>query len=614
MRLAPSRYTTGSKPIKTKRAVAKVDHVSAPVQGLNLLTRESSGAPQTAPILTNFTVMQDHIECRAGYAKLATHPDGKPIQVMIPWYGTNSRMAASTNHKIIDAHTAAELKTGFNGDDWSWTSFANLGSADYTIMCNGIDGVWSWDGGSRPNGAAVTVTSLSNSNPAVCTVGTTAINNFTNGQMVLIAGADTAHAAANGNQYVGNINAAAGTFQLLGVDTSSATAAQTTGVTATPLGSFVQENIIPPVNATWCNPSQFQIVLSAVNRLWFADTTNLAAYYLPLQQKSGQLHYLPLNALFKKGGTIRAMYTWTYVSMFGVANQVVIFTSNGEAAIYMGTDPDDPNNWALRGIYRADAPMSKRSVANWGMDLYIMNSQGVVPMSTLIQAEADKLGTYDLGVRDYFYEHAVPYRSSPGWEVMVNPWSNRLICNVPTGLANQYQQMIRNMPQPVWSQWQDIPARCWGWADPNIYFGDDQGNTYYMHPSLRSDNNAPIRVDVQCAWSNFGWDGLKDFKLVRAHIVTDGTPHPKLEVKKDYDYSDPVNQPDITYGSAGASWDTATWDVDYWAGSPMTNYHSWEGCGGNGVVGGVRLTALILNASFSVYGFDIVYEPGAIGQ
>jgi len=111
----------------------------------------------------------------------------------------------------------------------------------------------------------------------------------------------------------------------------------------------------------------------------------------------------------------------------------------------------------------------------------------------------------------------------------------------------------------------------------------------------------------------FRYPGLKNFKLVRAHISTDGTPYPFLDVKKDYDYSTPANKIDITYCNAGAVWDTATWDVDFWAGRGARPMQIWQGVGGDGVVGAPRLTAKVLDAVFEVFGFDVIYEKGNIG-
>ena len=180
MRAFPTRYAQ-PRPAQIKKAVSQVAHVTAPLKGLSLSSKLTTGDPLTATILENFVIEEDRISVRAGHAKLITHADARPIAHLIPYYGTPQKLAAATNHKLADAFTGADLKTGFSSDDWHWTSFANLGQEKFTVMVNGADGVWSWDGGSTPPGTLTNVTSLSKSVPPAnrrsCTVAAT-VGNF----------------------------------------------------------------------------------------------------------------------------------------------------------------------------------------------------------------------------------------------------------------------------------------------------------------------------------------------------------------------------------------------------------------------------------------------------
>jgi hypothetical protein len=80
---------------------------------------------------------------------------------------------------------------------------------------------------------AVTVTSLSNANPAVVTVASADIAKFHDGDSVTIEGATgTGMTNANGVHAITSVGTPANTFVLVGVDTSAGAAPQTTGVTA----------------------------------------------------------------------------------------------------------------------------------------------------------------------------------------------------------------------------------------------------------------------------------------------------------------------------------------------------------------------------------------------
>jgi len=85
--------------------------------------------------------------------------------------------------------------------------------------------------GSPP--AAVSVVSLSNTNPATVEVAPADIGNFVDNQTVVIAGATgTGMTAANGSHRISSVGSPANTFTLTGVNTSGGSAPQTSGVTA----------------------------------------------------------------------------------------------------------------------------------------------------------------------------------------------------------------------------------------------------------------------------------------------------------------------------------------------------------------------------------------------
>jgi hypothetical protein len=288
-------------------------------------------------------------------------------------------------------------------------------------------------------------------------------------------------------------------------------------------------------------------------------------------------------------------------------DQRVIFSTNGECVIYSGTDPDADFN--LVGIFRFDSPMSKHCTVNWGGELYCLVSTGLVPMSTLIRAETEQLGQSDRNVISLFMADSVRYRAFLGWQAFLNPSSQRLFCNIPQG-GGHYRQLVRHMPRPVWAEWADIPSRCWNWIDPYVYFGDDKGNVYQMHPQYLNDDGNPIRIDVQMAWSQYKTPAVKQFKMIQVYLTTDGDPHPLVDFKVNYDYTPAVNQPDASFAQAGGVWDVAIWDVDYWA-TGTRAVRLWNGVKGLGRVGAPRLTALIKDCQFSVTGWDVIYEAGS---
>ena len=518
MRMLPSRYLA-PKPTLAKRVNAQIQHVSAPLKGLSLSSKLIPGDPLTATILDNWVIVENQITSRPGTDLVLTDAAAAPIETFVPFFGSPNKLAVATAGKL-ELISGTSLHTGFLGNDWSWTSFSNLGTAEYTVMVNGIDGVWSWDGGA----------------------------------------------------------------------------------------ALVHETVTAPASATWVVPALFNIVISHMNRLWFADSSNLAVYYLPIQQKAGEVKVLPLNAVCRRGGNIRAMATWSLDGGAGMDDHLVIFSSNGEAVVYTGLDPD--SDFQLVGIYRFDSPMSKHCIVNYGGELYVLISTGLVPMSTLMRAETEQLGQSDRNVFSAFNELSQNYRANGGWSAMQDPGSGRIICNLPKGGTNNYRQMVRFMPNPVWASWSSIPSRSWGWVDNRLYFGTDDGKVYQMDPAFLNDDGQAIRVDVQAAWSSFRSVAIKQFKMILPYLQSDGVPAPYVDIRVDYDMSPPLNQPDVTFAAPGATWDVATWDIDGWA-QGVSVKNNWQGVSGIGRVGAPRLTALINNCTLSLNGWDVLFEGGA---
>ena len=211
-----------------------------------------------------------------------------------------------------------------------------------------------------------------------------------------------------------------------------------------------------------------------------------------------------------------------------------------KCVIYQGIDPD--SDFSLVGIFRFDSPMSKHCVVNYGGDLYVLISTGLVPMSTLLRAESEQLGQEDRNIFSMFFTSAFLHRDRPGWGVILNHSSGRMICNMPQGFNNSYRQVVRLMPNAIWSTWSGHPSRCWAWIDNRVFYRLRHRRSLRDPTRTSSTTTAgPIRVDVQPAWSSYGSSSIKQFKMLLAYIITDGVPKHKLDFRVDYDSTAPQN-------------------------------------------------------------------------
>jgi hypothetical protein len=553
MRMVPTNQLAIKNPRGTatrskRKSTSHVAHMSVPLKGLSRLAQLNEADPLLASILTNFVVEQDRISLRPGYFRMGAIADGRPISTLIPFYGPNPTFMAAAGDGLFNASGTRIGTHSYGSDVWSWSSFANLSQTKYTVMVNGIDGIVAWDG---------TTTSL----PVMM------------------------DRSGHPDDFEGLPEVDPNGLQNIEVDTRA----------------------LPP----GFDQKKLDKVLAHQNRLWFANSTDLAVYYLPLQVLSGSFGILPLNAYFRRGGAIRALMTWTLDGGAGMQNMLVIFSTNGEAAIYQGSDPDAVDgSFKLVGVYRFDTPMAPGCTVNYGGELYVLIGTGLVPMSTLLKAEEDNLGIADQNIMQEFSDVSKTFRDNYGWSVIINSQTNHAICNMPLG-SGKYQQLVRFMPNPIWSKWSNIPSRCWAWLSNYAYFGTEDGRICRGGRDYLNDDGNPIDVDVRFAWSSFKSVNKKQFKMIRLYMVSDSIPQPFVDVEVDYQNIPPTNKPDAAQVNTAALWDTATWDVDGWAVDAVPR-QQWQGVVGLGRVGAPRIRASFTGSTFSLTGADVIYETGGL--
>jgi hypothetical protein len=158
-------------------------------------------------------------------------------------------------------------------------------------MVNGTDGVWSYDGLGR-HAAPVVVTKIDATNPAQISVAGADLPKFSSAD-----GDDQRHRPGRSPPTactIGSVGAPAGTFTLK--VSTSCQARHRPRARCAPALWLDDEGGRPrtgraPSRAT----RQTSTSSSHINRLYFADPSNLAVYYLPLQSKGGPVSNVPAD-------------------------------------------------------------------------------------------------------------------------------------------------------------------------------------------------------------------------------------------------------------------------------------------------------------------------------
>src|SRR5262245_13134596 len=103
------------------------------------------------------------------------------------------------------------------------------------------------------------------------------------------------------------------------------------------------------------DPAKFCFVIEHKKRLWFIEKQTTKAWYLPVGQITGLAKPFNFGEQFRHGGHLVALACWTVDGGVGVDDYLVAVGSQGDVALYKGTDPDSASAWAIQGVWHIGA-------------------------------------------------------------------------------------------------------------------------------------------------------------------------------------------------------------------------------------------------------------------
>lgn len=388
------------------------------------------------------------------------------------------------------------------------------------------------------------------------------------------------------------------------------------------LGNGVDNPVIFD-GTSWANMTLTGITPSNVvawtawkGRLWCTLINSTAVGYLGNSAISGAVTTFDLGQQMTRGGFIMGISTWTQDSKQTVDEYIAFMTSRGQVIIYQGTDPSTANTFALVGVYDLGAPIGRRSYLRIAGNLWIINVDGITPMSemmTLDRAAVAKVAPTTM-IQNAMMDSARLYNGNFGWQLIEYAKGQLVILNIPQVENNTAVQYVMNTLTGAWCQFLGLNANCWEVLNDVPYFGDNTGKVFKWDIGSGDGANA-ITATVQTAFNYFGSRGhLKRWTMVRPILTTDGSVTPGVGLNIDFGTGAPISIPS-TVSTGGALWDVALWDQAVWPinSSVVANWTTVEGIGqccsiltkvstvDNGSANGVVLQ---LNS------WDLIAEPG----
>lgn len=347
------------------------------------------------------------------------------------------------------------------------------------------------------------------------------------------------------------------------------------------------------------------------NRLWLVEKETLSAWYLPVSSVAGAANELNLSGLFRLGGYLVTMANWTIDNAAGIDDYAAFITSEGEVALYKGTDPSSANTWSLVGTFRVGKPIGYNCAIKAGADVLLLTEDGAFPLSRSLLTDR---GQNNLAITDkisqLFLEDARAYKSNFGWQPIIYPTGNKLIINVPTVENAESHQYVMNVITGSWCKFTGWNAICFAELGGNLYFGGS--GTVYQCDTGQNDNGDNIRADAQQAFSYFGTkSNQKRFTMVRPIFQSEGNIQPALFLNVDFGQQAATSSPSFTEADGSAVWNVAEWYLAEWLSGDKI-LRRWQTVTGIGYCAGLRIKADAKNIGCKWNSTDFVYETGGV--
>lgn len=354
-------------------------------------------------------------------------------------------------------------------------------------------------------------------------------------------------------------------------------------------------------------------------RLFFIKGGSLSAYYLPADSIGGAAVEIPLGGVFKRGGSLAWGASWSLESGAGLSDQCVFGTTEGEVAVYQGTDPSSASTWSKVGTYRVGRPLGPKAIIPAGGDLVLATDMGFVPLSQAVQRDLSALSPAAISykIETGWNETVQATASSGAWHCEVWPTRHMVLVAPPTPTGAAAQLFVANARTGAWGRYTGWDATCLAVFRDRAFFGSKQG--FVVEAEVTgADRGAPYTaVWVPLFDALKAAASLKTSQTMRATLSAPDEVVPRLSLQADYSVSLPT-PPDDAGVPGSNTWGTAVWGVSLWSEQAANRvFQRWQSVGGSGyaIAPGLQITSGKASPpDVEVIKVEITYDQGDVGS
>lgn len=307
-------------------------------------------------------------------------------------------------------------------------------------------------------------------------------------------------------------------------------------------------------------------VWSYKNRLWFIQKQSMTAWYLPVDQIGGELARFDLGSELPRGGSLQFGQNWSLSGgdQGGLSEQCVFASTEGEVAVYQGSNPADAADWRKVGLYRIGNPLGTKGLIRAGGDLVIATNIGFIPLSAAIEFDIAALGQRAISqpIEVSWFE-AIQSRGESGWAAVLWPEQQMVVVAPPTFDGNDPMVFAANARTGAWSKFTNWNVTCMETFNGRLLFGGPQG---FIKDAMvgGTDDDLPFTGAYIPLFTDAGSAGaIKTAKNARATTRSGAPINERIGCRFDFDTTLPT-PPDVAPVPIGNEWDNAIWDQSVW--------------------------------------------------
>lgn len=387
-------------------------------------------------------------------------------------------------------------------------------------------------------------------------------------------------------------------------------------------------------------------VCSFKRRLWLARRDSTTLYYLDVLAIAGSveeqsMYSMPIGSLWDKGGYIIKIMNLTLDGGEGSDDYLCVFSSEGQIAMYKGTDPNGQDDWELVGVYNTSRPIGRNCFVKFGGDVIFMSEQGLVAVSSLVQnnvierEKEEQTTTRKLFKSDIIqpiWKQAVDNLKIIGKDIGLSfqqvgdycdltlyPAQSMLICNFLywyqlTGNEERanFIQYVMNTETGAWCRFKDI--NCSG-------FVEHKGDVYcvgerkmYKFWEGFADNSVKITGTLKTAYVFPSGRGTNSRITLMRPIIQSQSAYTKYRLLIDTDYAEQgrIGYIRVNRAGEGGVWDENFWDEAVWDGRGLVS-HQWATVRHYpGKAISIRFRIASVGQEIHLIGFDAISQTGGM--